>query len=124
LVDKAFEEVADTNFLFMDGLPRNLRQLPFALERARHFGFERVVGLYIDTPVDIAIGRLLERARDDTDRDLIALQRRHEVFAEETQPMITRISRNAEHLGIEYHMICGINLRKNMPKYIPFLIGG
>lgn len=122
LVDEAFADVADAPFLFLDGLPRNLAQLQFALERTRHFGFRHIVALHINTPVDIALSRLLERKRDAADIELPTLIKRSQVFEEETGPMITRVSRDAGTLGIEYHMICGINLKRNIHKYVPLML--
>jgi adenylate kinase family enzyme len=122
LVDSSFEETKDSEFLFLDGLPRNLAQLPFAIERARHFGFGRITAVHIQTPADIAYSRLLARGRDEMDTDPTRLLRRMQVFEEETLPLIAHISRESEKLGIEYHMICGINLRRNMPKYVRLLM--
>ncbi len=122
LVDSSFSDIRDSECLFLDGLPRDLEQLPFAIERVRHFGFGRITALYIQTPADTAFSRLLGRKRDDMDTDQTKLLRRMQVFEEKTLPLIAHVSRDSDRLGIEYHMICGINLKKNMPKYVRMLM--
>ncbi len=121
LVDEAFKEVEDTNLLFLDGFPRSIEQADFALERVRHFGFERIIVLHIDTPTSTCLRRLKHRGRDVVDTDTEKVAQRIDEYADYTVPMVRKFRRDAEKLGIEFYLVDGENLRTNMDAYIRML---
>ncbi len=121
LVDEAFEEVEGSQLLLLDGFPRNIPQIDFAIERIRHFGYERIIALYIDTPVSTCIFRLNGRKRDVQDSDLENVAHRFQEFDTHTAPVITRLRHKATALGISYYLVDGENLTVNMDAYIRML---
>ncbi len=121
LVDEALEEIQESNLIILDGFPRNLPQVDFSIERLRHFGFENIIALHIDTPPFTCVRRLAGRKRDSQDSDPENIAQRLEEFDFQTAPMIRYLRHNAEKLGIKFFMIDGQNLRMNMDDYIRML---
>jgi adenylate kinase family enzyme len=120
-VDQAFDEAASSKLLLMDGFPRNVGQIPFALERARYHGFSNITALLIDTPRFTSMDRVFDRARDEADKDPRKVIRRMEVFERETIPVAHELRLNADKFGITFQIIDGQNLRDNMDAYIRLL---
>ena len=121
LVDEAFEMVGDTQLLFLDGFPRSIEQADFALQRVRHFGYERIIVLHIDTPISTCLRRLKKRGRDVVDTDPEKVAQRVDEYAELTVPMVNYFRKNATKLGVEFYLVDGENLLINMPAYIRML---
>ncbi len=121
LVDEAFDDVGESRLLGLDGFPREKDQLRFAIERTRHAGFERIAFLHIDTPMSESMRRLAARKRDAMDVDPEKLARRFDEFEQITLPMIMDCRRNADKLGVEFHLIDGFNLLKNMDAFMRML---
>jgi adenylate kinase len=118
LVDEALEEVCHNELIVLDGFPRNVGQVDFALERLRHAGFENIIVFCIDTPSFTCVRRMANRGRDKQDTDPDNIANRLEAFVFETKPVIAYLRHNAEKLGIYFYMVDGENLQRNMQAYI------
>jgi len=121
LVDEALEEVCEHTLIILDGFPRNVTQVEFALERLKHFGFTNIIVFCIDTPSFTCVRRMAKRKRDEQDSDPEVIAQRLEVFDFETRPVIAYLRHNAEKLGIYFYMVDGENLRRNMAAYVRML---
>lgn len=117
-VDHAFDEASDTNLLVMDGFPRNVNQIPFALERARYHGFNSIIAALIDTPRFTAMDRVFDRKRDQADTSPKKVICRMEVFERETLPVANELRLDAKNLGITFQILDGQNLFDNVDSYI------
>lgn len=121
VIENAFASVKDANIVFCDGMPRNIEQIPLALNCMREYGFSNVLCVNIETPPHIAMRRMMERARDAQDLDLKNLEYRMGVYEVETKPMVKKLRYEAEKFGINFHLICGLNLKRNMLSVVHML---
>jgi len=74
----------------LDGFPRNLAQAEALDETFREIGRDLDAVLFFDLPDDVAVERLLNRAREEGRRDDTpeVIERRLEIYHAETEPVV------------------------------------